>query len=512
MEERILTIDVGTQSVRAALVTVDGAVEWIEQIHQDVDSPHPGWAQQRPASWWSMAVQGVRRALERSGTAAKAIAAVSTCGQMHGPVGIDESGAVTTEWVQLWCGKRSAPQCAAVRARCDEGRLAEISANPINPAWTGFKVMWMKDNQPEVYNASRWFLMPKDFINFRLTGVPASDPSEAAGTYLWDGRRGQYSAELADALSVDLAKFAPIRPSHEVLGKVTRQAAEQTGLVEGTAVVVGGGDFPVAMLGLGLVAGGNGADVTGSSCLFAIHSARPMVNPAIQNLRHVVDGWISFTCLDCGGMSMKWWRDVIRSARGDDASYDQLIQMAEEVEPGSEGLMFYPYILGERRYENTDAKGCFFGIGLQHKAGHFARAVMEGVAYAIAREAELFSRLGAGVDRLFCVGGGSKNALWNQIKADVLRLPLVLSDQPEAGLQGAALLGAAGVGLVDDLAGSARRRLVPKETVHPNAEVSHRYQACLEEFTRIYDHQLGFWQRTNLPPGPPPDGAQAGRQ
>jgi sugar (pentulose or hexulose) kinase len=372
--------------------------------------------------------------------------------------------------------------------------------------------MWMKANQPEVYDASRWFLMPKDFINFRLTGVPGSDPSEAAGTYLWDGQKGAYSAELADALSVDLAKFAPIRPSHEVIGKVTKPAAEQTGLVEGTAVVAGGGDFPVAMLGMGMVTAGNGADVTGSSCLFSMYSDRPVINPAIQNLRHVVDGWIPFTCLDCGGMSMKWCRDLMRSARGDDASYDQLIQMAERVDPGSEGMVFYPYMLGERRHDNTDAKGCFFGIGLQHKAGHFVRAVMEGVAYAAAKDAELFAHLGARLERVFCVGGGARNALWNQIKADVFGMPLALSDEPEAGLQGAALLGAAGVGLVDDLVAAARKRLVPKEIVQPNAEASRQYRSCLEEFTRIYDHQLGFWQGENVPPLPPPKREQTQRK
>ena len=177
MKKNILALDIGTQSVRAAVVDADGQILGIAQTKHEVDSPQPGWAQQRPDAWWDETCRAIRGVLAATGVAPESIAAVSTCGQMHGPVGVDEDGAVTTDWVQLWCDKRCGPQCDAVRANGDQTRLAELSGNPINPAWIGLKVRWYKENRPEAYERARWFLVPKDFINYRLTGVAATDPS-----------------------------------------------------------------------------------------------------------------------------------------------------------------------------------------------------------------------------------------------------------------------------------------------------------------------------------------------
>ncbi len=494
MKNQIIAIDIGTQSARAAVVTPEGEIRGIEQVPHEVASPQPGWAQQRPADWWEETCEAVRRVLRETNTAPESIAAVSACGQMHGPVGIDEEGRITTEWVQLWCDKRCQPQCEDVRRWNDEIQLSSISANPINPAWIGLKVRWFRENLPEAYRRARWFLVPKDFINFQLTGKAATDPSEASGSYLWDARSNAYSAELARAVGVDLERFAPVTASHEVVGAVTEEAAGQTGIPPGTPVVAGGGDFPVSMLGFGIVGEGIASDVTGTSTLLATHSREPLVHPAIQNLRHVVGGWIPFTLLDCGGLSVSWLRDWISSAReGGEVSYDTLIEMASCIPAGSDGLIFYPYLLGERRRENTSARGGFFGITLNHRAPHFARAVMEGIALAMGRDVELFRSLGVGVDRILCVGGGARNPLWNRIKASVLRVPLELSPEPEAGLKGAALLGAAGAGLIGDVAAAARSLRAPGKVIEPKEEEAEQYRAALATFSRLYDHMLGFW-------------------
>lgn len=494
MNKHILALDMGTQSTRAALVTSDGEILGIAQIKHEVDSPQPGWAQQRPDSWWEETCQAVRDVLGRTGVAPESIAAVSACGQMHGMVGVDPQGAVTTEWVQLWCDKRCQPQCAQIRRSHNESELAAVTANPIAPSWTGPKILWYKQNQPEAYDRARWFLVPKDFINFRLSGTAATDPSEASGSFLWDWREDGYSSAMAEAVGVDLGRFAPVRASHEVIGTVTADAFKLTGVPAGTPVVAGGGDFPVSMLGFGVVGEGIACDVTGTSTLFAMHSPKPLIDPGVQNLRHVVDGWIPFTILDCGGLSMKWCKDLISSARKQEISFEDLIEMASKVPEGSEGLTFYPYMLGERRRENAFARGGYLGITLNHTAAHFVRAVMEGVALAMGRDARLFESLGVRVDRFLCVGGGTRNPLWNQIKADVIRMPLELSDEPEAGLKGAALLGATGAGLIDDPAAAACERRKVTKTVHPRPEGVGQYEAALEEFRRVYDHMLGFWQ------------------
>ena len=314
MKKNILALDIGTQSARAAVVTQDGEILGIGQIAHDVDSPNPGWAQQQPDAWWEETCRAIAKVMSETGAAAESIAAVATCGQMHGPVGIDEGGQVTTDWVQLWCDKRCQPQCEQVRASQDETELAAASANPINPAWIGLKVRWYKENIPEAYDRARWFLVPKDFINYRLTDVAATDPSEASGSFLWDCHEDAYSEKLAAAVGVDMGRFAPVSASHDVVGLVTEEASKQTGIPAGTPVVAGGGDFPVSMLGFGIVGEGIASDVTGTSTLFATHSMRPLIHPAVQNLRHVVDGWIPFTILDCGGLSIKWCKDLIASA------------------------------------------------------------------------------------------------------------------------------------------------------------------------------------------------------
>jgi len=494
MSKYILAVDVGTQSTRASIVKVDGQILHISQIKHEVDTPHPGWAQQNPDQWWQESCQVIKEVIEKSGIARKDIASIASCGHMHGPVGVDQHGNVTTPNVQLWCDKRCQKQCKDLRQTSNEAELLAVSANPVNPAWIGLKVKWVKDNEPNSYDKAVSFLTPKDFINFRLTGVMATDYSEASGAFLWDWKKDAYSSEIAKALDVDINKFPEVYASHDVIGSVTKKASELTTIPEGIPVVAGGGDFPVAMLGFGLVGKGITADVTGTSNLLATHSEKPLIHPAIQNLRHVVDGWVPFRITDCGGVSMKWYKDFIGSAMSKEISYDKLIDMAEKTPIGSDGLMFYPYMLGERRHENMSARGAFFGLNINHKSSHFARATMEGVALALGQNAKLFGELGHTIDKLLCVGGGSKNKLWNQIKADILSVPLEVSDEPEAGIKGAAMLGGAGVGLIDNLVEESVKRRKPGQIVRPISQNSNKYKKILKEFERIYEHMLGFWE------------------
>ncbi|RJP65027.1 MAG: hypothetical protein C4532_18390 [Candidatus Abyssobacteria bacterium SURF_17] len=494
MNKNVLVVDLGTQSIRAAIITQDGKILGMSQIQQDVNSPRPGWAQQRPDSWWEGVCLAIRNVLADACVPLESIAGVCCCGQMHGPVGVDEHGRVTTEWTQIWCDKRCQEQCDAVLMKRKEADLTAITANPIHSGWVGLKVLWIKENHPDVYGRTRWFLVPKDFISFRLTGVAATDPSEASGTFLLDAATDTYSERMAEILGVDAAKFASIYPSHEVIGTVTESAAAQTGLPAGVPVVAGGGDFIVSMLGLGLAGEGYAADITGTSTLFVVHKERPLIDPNFSNLRHVVDGWLPFIMLDCGGLSMKWYRDVVRPAREANVSYEQLIGLASKIPPGSDGLYFYPYLLGERRRDNTRARGAFVGLTLNHHAGHMARAVMEGVAFAVGRTIRMFRDAGVTIERVCCSGGGTRNSLWNQIKADVYGLPLVLSDEPEGTIKGAALLAASGAGLIDDVAAAARERSVTSAIVEPVPENVVRYREHLAEFEHIYNHMVGFWQ------------------
>ena len=489
----VVAIDVGTQSTRSAVVGQDGAILVSAGVDHELHTPRPGWAEQRPDGWWTETCETLRTVLRDPRVDDGAIAAVAVCGQMHGPVGIDESGGVTTPWVQTWADKRSVDQCDRLVADHDEASLRELTANPVLPAWTGIKVSWERDNHPDAYGRTRWYLVPKDFVNLRLTGVAATDHSEASCTYLYDRRSGTYSAELADALGIDIERFAPINRSVEVVGEVTDEAAAATGLRPGLPVVAGGGDFPTSMLGFGIVGEGVSADVTGTSTLVAAHSRDPLVDPAIQNCRHVVDGWVPFTLLDSGGLSMRWCRQLVSSMRGSEISYEELVALAEEAPAGSEGLYFYPYLMGERRRDNVAAKGGYLGISLEHSAPHFVRAVMEGVAFAMGRDLAQFASHGHRSSRLMSVGGGTRNELWNRIKAAVVDAPLDVSDEPEAGLKGAAILALTGVGIVDDAVKAALEWRTRQRTVEPDRDMAAVYRSAQVEFERIYERMLGFW-------------------
>ena len=491
-KENILTIDIGTQSSRAAIVTSAGEILGIAQILHDSSSPEQGWAEQRPDQWWTETCQNIKNVLEQTGVNQHSIAAIANCGQMHGPVGIDKNGDTTTKWVQLWCDKRCAPQVESIRAIHNETTLMHKGNNPLNTAWTGFKVLWEKENNPEVYQTTEFFLVPKDFINFKLTGVAATDHSEASSSYLYDSQTSDYSPELAGILGVNINKFARIHKSHEVIGTVSSEASKLTGLPSGIPVVAGGGDLPVSMLGFGIIGDDVIADVTGTSSLLAAHHQNPMISPGIQNCRHAVDGWVSFTVLDCGGISMKWCKDMI-NAVSDQISYNKLIDMARLAPATSDGLFFFPYMLGERRSENVKSKGAYFGITLEHKAEHLIRAVMEGVAFAMGKDAGTLRENDRELKKLLSVGGGTRNELWNEIKSSILNLPIEISPEPEAGVKGCGLLGAAGVGLIADPAETAIQRRATSRRVNPNDQDIKVYQQAQSEFNRIYDHMLGFW-------------------
>lgn len=488
-----LAIDLGTQSIRAAIVDQNGLVSSVSQIQQDVNSPFPGWAQQKPQVWWDLTKRAILEVIQKSKVNINSIKGVSTCGQMHGPVGVNKDGEITTDWTQIWCDKRCENICELIKKEYNESELATITGNPITTGWPGAKVRWIKENQPEIYDKTRWFLVPKDFINYQLTGVAATDPSEASGTYLYDFNTDAYNGYMAKILDIDINKFAPISNSYDVIGNVKEEISKEMGIPVDIPVIAGGGDFIVSLLGLGLVGEGTAVDMTGTSTLFVVHKDKPIVHPLVQNLKHVIEGWIPFTILDTGGLSLKWCKDFLSSIGKEEISYNQMINMARNTPIGCEGLMFYPYMLGERRQENTMARGCFFGLTLNHKAGHLARSVMEGVSLALGKDVQNFRNLGVEIKQVYCVGGATRNKLLYQIKGDVTQLPQILTDEPEASLRGCGLLAAFGLGLIEDITEVVSIKNPNNVIINPNKAVAKQYEKLLVEFKRMYEHLTGYW-------------------
>jgi xylulokinase len=487
-----LAIDLGTQSIRAAIVDENGQVNCLSQISQDVDSPCPGWAQQMPELWWNLTKQVIKQTIHQHKQRSKIddIEGICTCGQMHGPVGIDQNGKITTKWTQIWMDKRSEDICEKIRTNYDETKLAKISGNPITTGWSGVKVRWIKENQREIYETTKFFLVPKDFINFKFTGIEATDHSEASGTYLYDVNEARYSKKMEEVLDIDLKKFAPIHEAYEIMGTLKNDIAQELGLPSELPVIAGGGDFIVSLLGIGLVDSSTAVDMTGTSTLFMVYKNKPLIDPAIQNLRHVIGGWISFAILDCGGLAMKWCKDFLNSTKRANFTYEEMIQLAKEAQIGSDGLLFYPYLLGERRKDNVSARGAFYNLTSTHQAKHFCRSIMEGVALAVGKDVIRFNDLGVNLKQVYCLGGATRNHLLYQIKANVTNLPQLITNQPESSLSGCGILTAYGLGKIENF--FQDKMIIPSQIFNPEDVAVCQYQKIQREFNRMYDHMLGY--------------------
>ena len=490
-----LAIDLGTQSIKAAIVDDRGEVLAVSQEQHDVNSPFSGWAQQKPQLWWDLTKSAIIKLIRNSPINPDNIKGICTCGQMHGPVGIGSNDEITTEWTQIWMDKRCEDICNKIRQEHNETELANITGNPLTTGWVGIKLRWIKENQLDIYNKTKWFLVPKDFINYQLTGMAATDFTEASGTYLFDSKKNNYSKFMAEILDINLEKFAPIFNSYDIISNIKSNVAEELGIPFNTPVFAGGGDFIVSLLGLGLVGEETAVDMTGTSTLLVVHKKSPIINPSIQNLKHVIDGWLPFTMLDCGGLAMKWCKDFISSTGLGEISYDQMIEKAKTIPIGSNGLIFYPYLLGERRQDNVFAKGCFFGLNINHKIGHLARSVMEGVALALGKDMQIFKDLGVDVKNINCVGGATRNKLLYNIKANVMQIPHIISDEPEASLRGCGLIAAYGLGIIKNLNETALMKKKNNLIINPDKKVAGDYKKLQNEFIRMYNHLIGYWNQ-----------------
>lgn len=492
--EVLLAIDLGTESVRACLVSQDGIIVHSARRPFALGTPRPGWAEQDPQEWWAATCEVVREAVS-STMRSHEIAGIGICGQMHGPVPIAQDGALLPGAVQLWCDKRAAGLVQTLAARSDAARCIAAAGNPPTPAWMGFKVLWEKVHQPGRYARAWKFLPPKDYLNYRLTGVPATDYSEASGSFLMDAGRKEWSEMLASALDVDLRVLPPIRPSAEVIGGVSSDAAMQTGLRAGIPVVTGGGDMLCLLLGAGITQVGRACDTTGTASVLSVFAPAPARDPRVMNLHHVLPGWIVFGICDSGGGALKWWKDALfEGGTAPPDAYGLLDQAAAAEPPGAESLFFFPYLQGERTLGSSHARGVLFGLTPRHSRAAITRAIMEGVTFELRRALEVITGSGLPVREMRTIGGGAKSALWSAIKADVYQLPVRSFAVFEGGILGAAMLAGFGVGIFSgDLASVADRLAASAAVFPPAAERAERYDVLYKLFTQIHDLlQPGF--------------------
>lgn len=479
-----VALDIGTGSTRAAIMSADGRVLAIALRPYDQIVPHYGWSEQRPADWWAAACAALREVTERARVEGWRIQAVAACGQMHGTVLVDAEGRLTRGAVPLWNDKRTLDHVRRFEA---EERLAgwlPITANPPTPAWPAFKLQWLRDHDPEAWARTTHVLMPKDYVNLRLTGERAMDWTDAACSFLMDAATGTWSQRVLDRLGLDRDKLAPIRLPTEILGAVSPEAAEATGLATGTPVLVGGGDYPVALLGSGVCRPGMASEVAGTSSIVTLIAEAPVLDPEISNVGTPEGNWGAFVLLEAGGDAARWAR---RTFHANDLDYAEIVSMAESAPPGSDALFFLPYLSGERLGAHRNSRAQFFGLAAGHVLPHMHRAVLEGVGFAVNRHLRIMEdATGTRPEVLIASGGGAKADLWLRIKAAIYNRPILIPEEPECGLVGCAALCTVALGQASDLPQSVSRTVRHGREVAPDPAWADRYAAMQPVFDKLY--------------------------
>ncbi len=502
----LLGIDIGTQSTRAALLTPDGQAVATAGRAQEMETPQAGWAEQDPDMWWSNAIACIREVMDKASASAHEIAAVGAGGQMHGTVPIGAEGELLSHNVQLWCDKRSAAEVDEFKLAPSAEQCIRLAGNPPVANWVGFKIKWLKQNAPDIYARTAKLVMPKDFINFRLTGVIGTDYSEASGFYLMEAATRRWSDELIDQLGLDRDKLPEIYHAADVIGSVSAEAAAATGLTEGTPVVAGGGDMMCMLLAAGLTRPGAASDITGTSGILSVFTDSPVVDNRLMNLHHVTDGWVPFGITDTGGVCLKWFKDnycqseIAEAEQLEIGVYDLLGERASKTPPGSEGLLFFPYLLGERTLGTPYARAVFFGLTPRHNKATMVRAIMEGVTFELKQTLDIVAQAGHPVNVIYHSGGGAYSDLWSQIKADIYQKPVVTFENMEGGLLGAAILAGSGAGIYENEVEGAQRCLRPKQKFEPNTALAERYEYLYRLFQELHDSfQAPFNRLAKLP-------------
>lgn len=440
-----LGIDTSTTATKALLVDAGGQVVSVASSEYTYETPRPLWAEQHPDLWWQGTVASVRQALAQAGIDPAEVKGVGLTGQMHGLVLLDEAGVLRP--AILWNDQRTAAECDEIRALVGRERLIQITGNDALTGFTAPKILWVKNHEPEIFHRVRHILLPKDYVRLRLTGTHATDKAGAAGTILFDLQRRDWSPEVVSALGIDPAWLPPTYEGPAVTGNLTHEAAEATGLRAGTPVVGGGGDQAAGAVGTGAVVEGVVSLSLGTSGVVFAAVDRPMVEPQgrLHAFCHALpDRWHLMGVMLSAAGSLRWYRDTVAPGAG----FDALLAPAADVAPGSEGLIFLPYLTGERTpHPDPLARGAFVGLTVRHTLPHMTRALLEGVAFGLRDSFELMRATGlAGISQVRITGGGARSTLWCQILADVLGVELATVNTTEGAAYGAALLAATGAG------------------------------------------------------------------
>ncbi|MBU4349195.1 xylulokinase [bacterium] len=483
----LLGLDIGTSGAKALLISVEGKIISSKTTSYPLKTLHPGWAEQSPYDWWEATVNAIREIVSNDYIDANQIKGISLSGQMHSSVFLNKKMKVIRPAI-LWSDTRTSKQCKEIYTKA--GGLDQLIHYVSNPALEGFtapKILWLKENEPENYKNVKYILLPKDYIRYRLTGELFTEVSDAAGTLLFDVIKKRWSPGLLKKLEIDPDLLPPVLNSFDPAGKITKNVAEQTGLKFKTPVVAGGADNACGAVGSGIIQEGRVMVSIGSSGVVLAQTDDPQADQEgrIHLFNHACpDSWYMMGVMLSAGISYEWLKKKLFNNRLSCAKLDQL---AEEIEPGSEGLIFLPYLYGERTpHANANARGVYFGISGKHDQRHFTRSVLEGVTFALKDSLELIKDKGVKIKEIRAIGGGAKSRVWQQILADILGEEINLLNVEEGPAFGAALIAGVGVGVYGSFAEAVNRIIKVEKTIIPRTQNSERYNQYYQLYKKLY--------------------------
>ena len=492
----LLGIDLGTSGTKTALFDETGRLLAQRTVEYPLYQPRNGWAEQDPLDWWNAVCEGAQAVLKSSGVPRESVVSVGLSGQMHGLVMLDKDGELLGRSI-IWCDQRTASAVLQMEAVIGQKKLIEITANPAMTGFTAAKAVWVMQNEPERFERCRHILLPKDYIRYRLTGEIATEASDASGTQLMDVPNRCWSGEVLTRLGIDQSLMPPIHESPDVTGKVHAMASQATGLPVGALVVGGAADNSAAAVGCGVVREGSALTTIGTSGVVYAISDKVQIDPEgrVHTLCASIPG--KYTVMSCtlsAGLSLRWLRDTFCEAEVEKAKalgvdpYELMSGMAASVPPGSDRLLFLPYLMGERcPHPDPDCRGVFFGLSAVHQKAHLIRSVMEGVAYSQAECVEVFRQMHVPVSNMIICGGGGKSRLWRQILCSLYGCPVSTLKVDEGPALGAAILAGVGAKVFSSVeeGADALVKVNPPEMPDPeNQKIYGEYLACYRNVYR----------------------------
>lgn len=480
-----LGIDTSTTATKALLIDQAGVVVAVASSEYTFQTPQPLWSEQSPDLWWQATCASIRSALDQAAIDPASIEGIGLTGQMHGLTPLDGKGEVLRPAI-LWNDQRTGAECDQMRQLLGKKRLIQITGNDALTGFTAPKILWMKNHEPELYTRLRHILLPKDYVRYKLTGVYATDRAGASGTILFELARRDWSQEVLHALGIDPAWLPPTHEGTQRTGAVSPEAAHLPGLRAGIPVFGGGGDQAAAAVGTGAVIEGIVSLSLGTSGVVFASADQPIIEPQgrLHAFCHAApDKWHLMGVMLSAAGSLRWFRDAFKPG----LPFDELVEPAAQIPSGSEGLLFLPYLTGERTpHPDPLARGAFVGLTVRHTLPHMTRAVLEGVAFGLRDSFELMKEAGlAEIRQVRVTGGGARSPLWRQILADILGTEIVMVSSVEGAAYGAALLAATGAGAYTDVPAACAQAIHITGSVSPSP-AQHVYEGLYPIFRGLY--------------------------